>query len=622
MKKVIIFFLLLSSIYGEDIENLLNDIEKKTDFSQKTKIENSGVRIIYTRDELERMQVRYLSDLLKGVFPYSYDENKFGFSDPNKTGSSQPFNSSTIRIMIDNQEIGNGFYGSGLFALGNIDMEFVDHVEIYSVSPSYEFSSEPSFRIIKLYTKKASKDNGSKINISTTNYGGGYVGGYNAGELNDFDYLVYSSLDFKHRQTYESHNTDLSRDKKNSHFLASFYDDNQRFLAQVIVQDRDSFIDHSMDATPLVDKIWVDMYHFGYDVDIDENLYLSFSYDGMVTTTDFKDDAGVILTADSKEVSDVFNGGLRYNYKVDEHQLIAGVNYREKHYKYKYIFVNGVDYKNVKQNNQQNILSVFLEDQYSYSLNSIITFGLKVADVSNKHSEQDDTTFDARLAYTYTNEDIVSKTILSKISSIIDPYLVDSNFYATSGTKKPSKHYLLLQQLSKMYNKDKYTLSVGLSKIEDMLFVTETSNGKIDNYNKDINSHYIELKYEHPYNQYDNLFLQVGYIHMNNLPFVDVVNQYTAVIRNINTYKKFDIFNEIIYFKDSKDGYVNAYDYSAGVKYHYSEDLIFSIKGENIFDKAKKTQYVRINPTTYQTEAPLNISPTDQKVTIGLEYSF
>ena len=622
MKKVIIFFLLLSSIYGEDIENLLNDIEKKTDFSQKTKIENSGVRIIYTRDELERMQVRYLSDLLKGVFPYSYDENKFGFSDPNKTGSSQPFNSSTIRIMIDNQEIGNGFYGSGLFALGNIDMEFVDHVEIYSVSPSYEFSSEPSFRIIKLYTKKASKDNGSKINISTTNYGGGYVGGYNAGELNDFDYLVYSSLDFKHRQTYESHNTDLSRDKKNSHFLASFYDDNQRFLAQVIVQDRDSFIDHSMDATPLVDKIWVDMYHFGYDVDIDENLYLSFSYDGMVTTTDFKDDAGVILTADSKEVSDVFNGGLRYNYKVDEHQLIAGVNYREKHYKYKYIFVNGVDYKNVKQNNQQNILSVFLEDQYSYSLNSIITFGLKVADVSNKHSEQDDTTFDARLAYTYTNEDIVSKTILSKISSIIDPYLVDSNFYATSGTKKPSKHYLLLQQLSKMYNKDKYTLSVGLSKIEDMLFVTETSNGKIDNYNKDINSHYIELKYEHPYNQYDNLFLQVGYIHMNNLPFVDVVNQYTAVIRNVNTYKKFDIFNEIIYFKDSKDGYVNAYDYSAGVKYHYSEDLIFSIKGENIFDKAKKTQYVRINPTTYQTEAPLNISPTDQKVTIGLEYSF
>lgn len=160
IKYCLLPLIFVSVSYASDIENieeLLNTIQKKTDLSSKTKMENGGISFIYTRDDLERMQANYLKDILKSVYPFGYSENKFGLSDPMYLDSLHPFVSSAMRIFIDNQEITTSLYGSGLIVLGDIDIGFIDHIEIYSQNPSYEFSTEPTFVLIKLFQNHIKK---------------------------------------------------------------------------------------------------------------------------------------------------------------------------------------------------------------------------------------------------------------------------------------------------------------------------------------------------------------------------------------------------------------------------------------------------------------------------------
>ena len=55
----------INAFSESSIEGLLNTIEKKSDLSEKTKLENSGFSTIYTRNDLDMMQVKYLNDILK-----------------------------------------------------------------------------------------------------------------------------------------------------------------------------------------------------------------------------------------------------------------------------------------------------------------------------------------------------------------------------------------------------------------------------------------------------------------------------------------------------------------------------------------------------------------------------
>ena len=111
-----------------------------------------------------------------------------------------------------------------------------------------------------------------------------------------------------------------------------------------------------------------------------------------------------------------------------------------------------------------------------------------------------------------------------------------------------------------------------------------------------------------------------------DLPFIGEQKQYIGILKNINTYKKFDLFNEMLFYKYSTED-KEFYDYSMGVKYHYSDDLTISFKGENLLNKAKTTSYARLNTQLLSSsilsqEEPLEISPIDRRVMISVEYLF
>jgi iron complex outermembrane receptor protein len=186
-----------------------------------------------------------------------------------------------------------------------------------------------------------------------------------------------------------------------------------------------------------------------------------------------------------------------------------------------------------------------------------------------------------------------------------------------------------------IYEKEnnKYELLLGYTLVKDYLAPNFRNFARLETYDH-ITLSGFNFRWTHHYRRYDNIFIDLGITDIQNLP-KDMspkrLKQYNATIRGLNTFGKFDIFNEIIYFKNNLER-ISYLDYSAGIKYNYSKDFSISIKGQNIFNKAKEVIINRINtstptfnptnPMTWSLDTPLNVSSIDRKVLFNLEYLF
>ncbi len=637
LKYIIIAFLLSFSLQlsADEIGDLLNDIEIKTDLSQKTQLENSGVSFIYTRDDIDRMQITNLKDILKSVYPVGYNENRFGVPDPFSSGSNHPFMSSQIRLYIDNQEITTGLFGSGLSILGDTNIDWVDHIEIYTQNPTYEYATEATITLIKLYTRSVAKDEGGKVKASTGSYGASFVNGYYTDYIDDWSYFVFSAFNNDKRKKYQSHESTLSRDRKGSLSVATLHKGKTNILLTVSNQKRDGFVDVSLDASPQKSTIDSQYLHIGIDTKIDNFSYLlTYSYFKM--QTDMLDNVTPITAAPyygtfplqsvaTSSDSMVLTGEVKYTLQATNNKLTTGLKYRTKRSTWENSKFNGISligYQPNDDKNIQNVLTAFVENQYFLQSNSILTTGIMYSQVSNAYSEQDDNLLMYRLGHTYTNDSLVFKTIYSHTLVPLEPYLINSATYLATPTRKydPEHYDTILENI--IYEKDtnKYELILDYTHIQNMFF--PNLQGKIENYSQMITMYGANTRWTHNYNKYDKLFMELSYRKLSNLPIIDHYEIYSSVLRNVNTYKKFDIFNELIYNRDNfakKD----FFDYSLGVKYNYSRDFIVSLKGTNLFDKAKTTSYYRRSTTPpFTPETPLDISPIDRKVMLSMEYIF
>jgi len=634
-KTILLSIILSTRLLAVDdlsIDDLLQDIEKKTDLSEKTKLENGGISYIFTRNDIEKMQAHNLKDILKSTYPFGYNENRFGLSDPYLVQASTPYMSSSIKVYIDNQEITTGLYGSGIILYGNMDIDFVDHIEIYSVNPTFEFSTEAAFTVIKLYSKVAKKDEGSKVAISGGSRGTKSITGYTTSHLeNDWSYFAYASKVDDRREKYDNYGATLSRDSKTDHMFGSFSKGNHKILLDIISRSQDGFIGNSIFATPKDSTIDTDYIHIGYDTKY-ENISFLATFDSVNTKTYFEDIYSSNIAAinstngtsyayllDSDSNSEVYTASIKYNKNIGSNKLLVGSSYRLKHFNYDKIELNGEPLPNTGHD-QQTTSTTFIENQHSIADNKIFTMGVSYSIVNNNHSNQDDNLLSYRLGYTYTNENIISKTIVSNVQIAIDPYLVNSIYLVDINKKiKPTNLDIYMEDLKYRLGSNLYEFIASYTTIQDQLIPNDA--GLLDNYDKTLYIKSIFLRYVREYNNYSKFEFTIGYNNTANCTMDKKFFQYASTLRDLKTIGRFDIFNEILFYKDNYE-YKGFYDYGAGVTYHKSDDLSFSIKGTNILNKARATEYKMLDPNTYTTDSSLHISSIDRKVMLTMEYTF
>ncbi len=616
MRFIFMLFLSFGLIFGSDtIDGLLLDIELKDDLSEKTKKANNGIVTVITRSDLNMMNAKHLRDILKTT-EIGYKISRYGLVDPNMKGFS-PFASSTIRVYIDNQEISSSLYGSGLTILGDIDLGFVDHIEIYTANPSFEFVTEPTQAMIKLYSKRQDRDPDTTMNYSASSYNSNNISLNNSNKIGDYSYFLHISEDNDNKKRSFIDNQEISRDTNRRHSFLSLYNNDRRFMVSKIDVDKDSFLGIDWEGDTSKSDMQIDTLHVGYDEKFGNDISLHINYDSMIDNSVFENDNILFLyqndptkPIDKFEVngnSKVITSKLQQKRSILKHDILYGIKYRYKDLKYDSLKLNGnlLTYKGITR---QDVKTFYMQDNYNLSPNSIFTIATQYSDIDNANHDgiKDDTQSLFRVGNTYTNGNIMYQTYLYYQEVAIEPYLVNSIYLENDDIKK-ERRKSFLEKITYTNNSHIFDIIYTYDNIKDA--ITTTSMGAIKNSSTILNCDSILLRWTHNYSDVNKHF--ISYLKTD-------VNQ-KIVLKNFNRYRKLDMYQEFMVDKVDDEIY---YDLSLSASYEYNNNLNINLRCENILNKAYEQKFMINSTTTVQPLDPYMISIIDRKITLSLEYTF
>ena len=657
---VFLFTFLSLSLNAEDIDNLLNDFKLSSELSNKTKDEARGNLIVYTRDDIERMQANTLKDLMKSLRFLGYKENRLGQPDLYNADPNL-FNSSSVRIYLNENELFNPLLGSGFSRFGDMELDFIDHIEIYQGFPSFEIATEPATIVIRLYSKTAEHDAGGKIKAQMGSYGSNLLSTYYAQEFDDFSYFAYASRQDNQYKNISTPEKALKKDKLSEQFFFSFEGKNNKLELHAAHESRDALMGGVVSITsPLADP---NSNQFPEDGKL-ENLYLSASWTSyfqdkslifnlsiMSSETDYSlyytpsnayrplpSLGGQVQLESLKQTTkeDSFTLGLikKFNYK--DNQFTLGAKFRHKHFDLTDIslvsdlyippgFTTPLVIEPYSQAYYStDISSFFLEDSYSLDENQIVSLSFMYQNYHNKHSSVDDINlFQARLGYILNKGNFVSKTFLSHMQFAPEPYMTiaPADQYSNQNLKENTFHSIL-QEFSYQNNFSLSKVILGYNSIDDVILI-DPNTLQLRNNKKSIATTLASIEETLFFSQNDKLELQ-AYVNIIDAPYDGAPRQHYhgGMIRMLNSVDKFDFFNEFIIHEKQNATTSNGHDYNLGLIYHATEDLKFNIKGENIFDDGFEQSYIdQINTLTQETSSTV-IPITQRRFWFGMELVF
>ncbi len=171
MQKMILPTLLLASVSNlhaqEQIsENLPEMVVTATRAGSEAKNSLSSAATIYDREDIERLQVRTLPELLRGTAGVDVTQN--GSYGKISSVFMRGTNADHILVLIDGIKMGSVTTGTAAFE--NIPMESVERVEIIRGSQSSLYGSEAIGGVIQIFTRKGGDSTTPKVTLDA---GGG-----------------------------------------------------------------------------------------------------------------------------------------------------------------------------------------------------------------------------------------------------------------------------------------------------------------------------------------------------------------------------------------------------------------------------------------------------------------
>ena len=631
VSRFIAIFIALIFFYqdskAEGIDTLLGVYAQEADLSNKTKKESAGHITVYTRRDLERMQVKSLFELLKNVVPFRYNEDTAGYTDLT-FADFQPSKSNNIRVYFNDHEIITPYYGSGLMLFSQIDFGIVDHVEIYRGIPSFDFGIEPAAYVIKLYSKEPSRELGGRVSTALASHGTTNTNIYYADELDSFSYIGYFDFLNLKRDKYNNLGTELSKDKKGYNGYFSLQNDNHRLELHAVGGETKNFMGHSGDGTPLKAEGSGEYFYAGINsMFMDKTLELSLSFQRSIAKYEDEDDKPTLFippfttysSLKQKLQEEMLTIKLKKDINYKNNDLMLGIQFREKSFNLKELVLDGVSQPIPSGYDNEKIYSFFVEDKYMFSDNQMLIASIKNDLIRPNINVKNYNLWMGRLGYIHTFEDIVFKIFYSHMEFKAEPVLYSS--YNGSPNLDPEKRDILTAEV--IYTKAAHELKLQtfFGIVKDNIYLNPLTF-RYDNLDKSIDAYGGNFDYTYNFDSLNKI--DIGYFisTIKNKMFNIQDTTYGGNIRLLNTYKNFDIYNGLIY-RGGYEGVSDGYDYNFAVTYHHTKDLSFSIKGDNVFDTALKSNYKAIDvtsPTNITTVGP--VSPIDQRFWITMEYLF
>ena len=613
MKKLLLLLLTIS-LYAENLHCLLNKFEKDNDFSQITKQESAGISYVITRYQLDMMQAKYLKDVLKNTVISDY-LNRYNLLDPFALTMS-PFGNNNIKVYIDNYEITSMSSENSVFLFSNLNLNFVDHIEIYYFSSADKYFGEPTYAVIKLYSKNPSRDKGLSLNLGVSSkYNYQSIGYGNS------NYYIYSSRNEVTNDNIQVNDKKVSKNSRTYHIFAKLNKGDNNFIFNSLIDKRDAFLGMSADGRIDTSKIENKQFLIGYNRNF-EKFSINYILNYQSNYDEFAQNDRPLFTTTDQNISKMYTSGDNFtnSLKLDTQiinnekvKLSSGILYKnEKNLNIDYRINDQENFNGIKN---QSKYTFFIDNTYQYLPNSILS-------VSASYSIYDNDVVDNYYIHNYKigntylyDKNNIFKVFYFHIENIPPNYLVNSIFQ--NSTLKPTitNSYIF-----------KYKKNLNLENKLEFIFVTGDStdqiiynNGGLENDSNKIKLNFLDVRWNKTYKYINNLTIEAFKMIIENNA---LKSQSQVSILNTHRCMKFDFFENLIY-KNLKTDHINdGLDLDLGVKYNYNENLTFSLKGESLLSTRYDNEYVRYDVLTNEQLPNFRYASTPRNIVFNLEYSF
>jgi len=616
MKKLL-FLICAISLYSQTLDSLLNKIEKNNDLSIATKQESAGISYVITRYQLDMMQAKYLSDVLKNT-AITNNSNRYNLLDPFSLAIS-PFGNNNIKVFIDNYEINSMMSENGTFLFSNLPLDFVDHIEIYYFSSADKFFGEPVYAVIKLYSKNPQRDNGLNLNINYANKQNSQSIGF--GSYKNNSYYLYTSKN-NQKSSVNVDNKNISKNSNTYHIFAKMDNDYGNFMFNSIIDKRDAFLGISSDGKPDISEIKNKQFLIGYDRKC-ENVKINYTLTYQENLDYFSEtQSPLFISNEYKPVYSMYTKGKNFtnNLKIsfsllnnDKTQMESGVILKnEKNFNIDYKINDKDSYNGIKN---QTKYSAFFNNKYQYLSNSILNGSISYSLYDNDVVENYHL-LNYKIGNTYFyNVDNIFKIFYFHMENTPPNYLVNSVFQ--NSTLKPTISDSITLKYKRKIDKNNnffITYITGNSK-NQIVF----KNNGLENTDKDISINFVDFRWSTDYSYINNLTIEAYIMFLKNSM---LRKEEQISLLNTHRYKKFDFFENLIY-KELKSNKKNSgFDLDLGVNYNVNDNLTIALKGESLLSSRYENEYMRYDILNHQELTPVKTALTPKTISLNVEYSF
>lgn len=614
MKLYLPLFLLATSLYSNTIDNLLYEYDKNNKKSLKTVDEKLGHVFVYSQKDIQQMQYHKLNDVLQELPLLNLNKNRYGTDSLAVSGSKSDI-SGFYRIFINDHEISSSYTQSASTSWGNLPLDFIDYIEVYFGESSFISGNEAGIYFIRLYTKKAIKENGTEINLKTSSRGS-FSQGITDSKVfeNAWSYLIYLNNDSEeHSNTYK--NSTLKNDTKRRYVYLDLSNEDTKINLAYTDLKKDIYTGLSMDATPddgeLVSKdFYMDISkYFLHDkslkanisIDVNKMKYEEENEEGILLFPSLSGPQDLAKPKAKKILEDLkftkIKAGLSKSFEFENNSFLAGMNFTNKKYDTKNIQIT--DSLNNQRNiskytnfDEEEIISLLLQNDYKVKDDLIIVANAKLDRYKRAGLLEDTNEELYRIGAIYTPfENFGIKTFYTK--SYITPsfYNIDNALLNKELKVQDYKFYTIEAVYAK--EKSKFGITYHNVNIDNFIYY-DTNVGYLNIDDKIKTKGYI-FSYDYDFSDYHKLELNYFTTKLNQ----GISNSNKGgFLKYKGKYKKIEYFTSLIYrnsysFKDVNVD--SSYNVSLGASYNINKNLRISLKANNIFDDSSKALYTDSN---------------------------
>ncbi len=617
MKILLLFILLIAFLYSDEVKlgSLLQKYERSQALYLQSKKESAGNVIIFSRNDLDKMQAYSLNDVLKTLRTYTLQVTPNGMTTLVKAGSDQSA-LSTVKIFINKHELNSATLGNPLTQYGKMSLYFIDHIEIYQASNSVTFGNEPANTVIKLYTKNPSRENGTSAQVSLDSLGGANARAIDARQNGKYSYLMSIDTSKNNFEKYTLNNKELSRDGTRGQLNFNFSKKKSYTIEIGAIDERyDMF--KGLGSTPYDGDVHSNSAYISASKYFDNELSVGLSLSHERLSSNYIDDNGIKLYDNS--VANILDATIKtrvYNIMLDKkfifesNELSMGVQYKNEYFTVEEFILDNADSPLPTGIKQKNMFIGYIENLFNINNKNLITLSARVNYTKDDYTSSINHIL--RAGYISTINNSFSVKVFA-IDGYISPTFRQTTFspsYNINPNLDSAITRTVTVELVYKYQDTKISLSGGNSTKKNAIIFDKVQNKYV---NTEDNKHLsrVYAKLEHNFNINNKIIIDFFKLYSKN----SLSPTEGLFVQLFNKVGRVEIYNEFIYRSSyrSFDGtnIPSGNNYSLGFIYPLDKTIDIKLKGENLLDRA--------------TQAPIGdikVQAIDRRALITMEYAF